>query len=310
MKLASSLLVLLGAGLITGAGSTGCAAHDEDPAASSTQHLDQADVPNPSGVYVASVTANGTGCPAGSWQGWISDDGQTFLVTFQGYEATVFPGVAFAVKDCTLSINLKTPAGLSFAVTSFRHHGFAFLEKAGMKARQTAKYYFMGNPTAAPELRSDISGPFDDAFEVGDEVAVENRVWSECGTERTLNAQTRLVLQNDSEEDGSGFLDTVAVSGSLDAQFRIGLAWKTCGDDADAGPGPATGDDGGSPSNPPAPGSGDGADAGSGSAPPVAPGDGPRGDDGSGSGGSTPAPIDDRDAGAPGDPSLDPSAGR
>ena len=39
-------------------------------------------VPNPSGAYVANVTANGMGCPAGTWDAKISRDGKTFEVAF------------------------------------------------------------------------------------------------------------------------------------------------------------------------------------------------------------------------------------
>ena len=35
-------------------------------------------VPNPSGAYFARISANGSGCPAGSWQAAISDDGKVF----------------------------------------------------------------------------------------------------------------------------------------------------------------------------------------------------------------------------------------
>jgi hypothetical protein len=239
MKLATSLVLTLGAALAAGAGQLGCASTADD-AAKTSQNLSGetsgVDVPNPSGVYVASVTANGTGCPAGTWAGQISEDGQSFLVTFQAYEATVFPGVAFAIKDCTLGINIKTPSGLSFAVTSFKHAGFASLSKEGMSAKQTAKYYFMGDPVGAPTLSATLTGPYDDIFVIEDDVAIENQVWSPCGTERTLNAQTRLVLYNNADKSGVGFLDTAAVAGHVDYQFHIGLAWRQCGDAADAGP--------------------------------------------------------------------------
>ena len=300
MKLCPSLAFFAAAVAASGlgVGTVGCHGASDDSAASG-QALDEAgvDVPNPSGVYVANVTANGTGCPTGSWNAQIAEDGQSFLVTFQAYETTVFPGVAFSIKDCTLGINIKTPAGLSFAVTSFKHAGFAFLDKAGMTAKQTAKYYFMGNPLPARELSSTLTGPFDDVFVVSDEVAVEDQVWSPCGTERTLNAQTRLVLQNNSDKSGNGFLDTAAVAGHIDYQFHIGLAWKQCGDDADAGPPPPPpADDAGTPAPDAGSSSDDRADAGAPAdpgTPPAPPGDGttptPPPRDGSG---DTPPPTD------------------
>ena len=71
----------------------GCSgAASDDIETSSAQALGQAiDVPNPSGAYFASVTANGTGCPAGTWDAAISPDGKAFTVTFASYEAIVNP---------------------------------------------------------------------------------------------------------------------------------------------------------------------------------------------------------------------------
>src|SRR5689334_16950522 len=107
-----ALLVAL-ATVVGSIGAAGCAADgtDETPAHASEALGDGVNVPNPSGAYFANITANGTGCPAGTWQAAISPDGAAFTVTFSGYEATMKPGDAFVVKDCTLAINLKTPEG-------------------------------------------------------------------------------------------------------------------------------------------------------------------------------------------------------
>ena len=64
----------------------GCATNAEE--IGTTDQALGVEVPNPSGAYVARVSANGTGCPAGTWDGAISPDGKTFTVTFSSYEAT------------------------------------------------------------------------------------------------------------------------------------------------------------------------------------------------------------------------------
>jgi hypothetical protein len=225
------LLLSLAATLV-GVGATGCAAPaspDEETGAA-TEALGQSiNVPNPSGAYFASVTANGSGCPAGSWEAGISDDGQAFTVTFSGYEAVVEPGAAFSIKDCALAIDLKTPEGFSFSVSSFHYQGYAILDQPGMTAKQTAKYYFMGNPVPARELRSDMNGPYDSSYVFSDQIGVADLVWSPCGATRRLNAQTRLVLQNNAQKTGSGYLNTTSVDGEVKTVFRFGLAWKQCG---------------------------------------------------------------------------------
>jgi hypothetical protein len=208
---------------------TGCAAApgEEEPTAEAEAALGQTiDVPNPSGVYLASLSANGTGCPAGSWEAAISEDGKAFTVTFSSYEAIVEPGKAFSIKDCTLGLDLKTPQGVSFAITSFYYQGYALLDRDGMTAKQTAKYWFMGNPAAGTENARELSGPYDDSYLFMDEVPVPSLVWSPCGTQRRLNALTRLVLRNNASKTGSGYLNTSSVDGDLQMVFH--LSWRKC----------------------------------------------------------------------------------
>ena len=221
MKRASSLLVLV-LGALASVGAAGCAADAEvEPVDEANAALGNTiDVPNPSGAYFASVTANGSGCPAGTWGADISPDGKAFTVTFSQYEALVDPGQAMQIKDCSLAINLKTPEGYSFSVSSFHYQGYALLDQPGMSARQTAKYYFMGNPVPAVELRSDMRGPYDDSYLFSDQIGIADQVWSPCGAQRTLNAQTRIVLQNNPQKTGSGYLNT----SSIDTEIKTVLA--------------------------------------------------------------------------------------
>ena len=234
MKLFSSLAVSLLA-LVATVGASGCAADSTGPDADAEEMGESSaalgstvTVPNPSGAYFASVTANGSGCPAGTWDAAISDDGKAFTVTFSSYEAIVEPGQSFSIKDCSLAIDLKTPNGLSFSISSFHYQGYAILDQPCMTARQTAKYYFMGNPVPARELRSDMVGPYDNSYVFSDQIGIVDLVWSPCGTQRRLNAQTRLVLQNNRTKSGSGYLNTTSVDGEVKTVFRFGLSWRTC----------------------------------------------------------------------------------
>jgi hypothetical protein len=226
-----TLLVSLTAALAC-VGAAGCTADSSDAsedAVPQAQELTQTvEVANPSGVYFASVTANGTGCPQGSWDAAISEDGKAFTLTFSQYEALMEPGQSMAIKDCAIGIDLKTPSGFSFAVSGFHYQGYAILDKAGMTARQTAKYYFQGNPTPAVENREDMSGPYDDSYVFSDKIGIADLVWSPCGTTRRLNANTRLVLRNNWQKTGTGYLNTTSVDGEVKTKFVFDLSWRTC----------------------------------------------------------------------------------
>ena len=82
-------------------------------------------LPNPEGVYFAEVNANGTGCPAGTWETSLSPDGETFTTTFSAYEAIVDESKSIAVKDCLLAIKLHSPQGLSYSVSQFHYSGYS-----------------------------------------------------------------------------------------------------------------------------------------------------------------------------------------
>jgi hypothetical protein len=133
------------------------------------------------------------------------------------------------IKDCTVAIDLRSPEGFSFAVSSFYYQGYAALDQGGMTAKQSAKYYFQGNPVPSNEKRSDMVGPYSDSYMFSDDVGLADVVWSPCGAQRRLNAQTRLVVQNNPSKAGTGYLNTSSVDGSLKTVFRFGLTWKQCG---------------------------------------------------------------------------------
>lgn len=179
---------------------------------------------DPAGVYFAEVVANGTGCPAGSWNTELSSDGQTFTTTFSKYEASVDETTSVSIKDCQLAIKLHSPQGLSYSVESFYYSGYSYLEQ-GVTGRQIANYYFQGNPVNADEARTDLVGNYDDTYLFTDKVELADTVWSPCGLDRDLNITTRIRLQNSSPKR-NGYMNLTAVDGS--AKLELKLAWRTC----------------------------------------------------------------------------------
>ena len=224
-----SRLGLVASAALVSVGAAGCSqdTSDVDSSVDSTEALTNGiDVPNPNGSYFAKVTANGSGCPAGTWDASISDDGQTFTMRFSSYETTIDPGQAIAVKDCQLAIKLHSPQGLSYSVSNFYYSGYAFLDQAGMTAAQTAKYYFQGNPLASSENRSDLRGPLDKEYVFSDKIGTVDLVWSKCGLDRDLNVATRVMARNNTRKTGSGYISNTTVDGSVELKFK--LSWRRC----------------------------------------------------------------------------------
>lgn len=147
--------------------------------------------------YITKVTANGTGCPAGSWK--VDAAGN---LTFTKYEVEASPKQPGpqATVNCQLAVSLEGHEDLSFAVASFTYGGYAFLEQ-GTSLNANARYYWQGNPVAGTEEnRLTLSGPMDSDFLLRDEVAVADRVWSLCGVTRDLNINTRIQVSRAANE--------------------------------------------------------------------------------------------------------------
>jgi hypothetical protein len=182
---------------------------------------------DPRGGFIADVIANGTGCPAGTWETSLSSDGQTFTTTFAGYETEVNRRTSGSVKDCVLTVKLRSPGGRSFSIQSFFYQGYAFLER-GVSGRQSAQYYFQGDPASGSSAETNLRGPYDRSYLFNDDVAVKN-AWSPCGEERNLNIITRIRLTNDNS-GRTGYMNMSTADGNSKLVFR--LASRSCrGDD-------------------------------------------------------------------------------
>jgi len=185
----------------------------------------QTEVKDPKGAYIASITANGTGCPAGTWDVNLSGDGLTYTVTFSGFEAEVDRTKMVSVKDCNLLFKLHSPQGLSFTVDEFYYGGYMYLED-GVQLRQQATYYFQGAAGDQETVVTDTTGPQDKSFLIQDTREDLNFVKSRCGTDETLIVRPTLRLLNSSNPRRNGYANIAAVDGSRQLVFK--LSWKRC----------------------------------------------------------------------------------
>lgn len=216
-------------GLVHGAvvfalGAAGCAA-DEVAEVAEVESKTQELVTQNETVF-ASVWANGTGCPEGSWNTEISPDGKVFTTTFSEYTTSVDQNSSTSIKDCQLSIKLRSPGGLSYAVSTFSYSGYAFLDP-NVSARVSARYYFQGNSLGPDSNRQTLWGPYDNSYVFEDNIQTKDWVWSPCGAERDLNIQTRLIMQN-GDPRGNGYANLAAIDARAETKLVVKLSWRTC----------------------------------------------------------------------------------
>ena len=184
----------------------------------------RAESPDPGLVNVNSISYAGTGCPAGSVAGNISEDARAFTVLFDAYTAEAGPGLALREgrKACVLNIDLHIPQGWQYSILTVDTRGFLNLER-GTSAFQQNKYYFQGDLRSSTK-RSDFYGPLVKDYTVRDLIGIESLVWSPCGVNRSLNVATSAGVMANS---GRRALATVD---SIDGEFKLiyGINWRHC----------------------------------------------------------------------------------
>lgn len=179
-------------------------------------------VRKPSGAYISRVTAYGTGCAAGTWDVNLNADGRSFDVTFAEFFVEVDRSRAVSVKNCTLSIDLHSPEGLSYTVDTMGFNGWTYLEE-GVQMRQQTSYYFQGHPDEGETVTTDLVGPREGDFLVLDTREDVNLVRSRCGKDQTLNINMMLRLLNTESPRRNGFTSIESIP-----QRPLSLSWKRC----------------------------------------------------------------------------------
>lgn len=177
-----------------------------------------------SDLAISSVSANGSGCPAGSWS-VVPTAPNTLDLRLSSDVAAVTPSKTIEVKDCQLAVKVTSAAGLSYSVKSVSFTGRASL-RAQAQAELTANYYFQGDPSRSSRGSRSFSAPASGDYTFQHEVAAADAVWSPCGVERELNLSTRVRLLNGTSNDSSSF-ELTRVSG-------LQLAVRPCSEGAGA----------------------------------------------------------------------------
>jgi hypothetical protein len=180
--------------------------------------------PNPTEVFVESVTYDGTGCPQDSVTSSFSQDRTGFTLQFDQFVASKGPGVPAedAVKTCQLNLNLKVPQGWQYSIGTIDYRGFVSLPKR-MKATQQTTYSFEGDAEPA-SADTTFVGPTAKDYLIRDTLPFSTVVWSSCDVVRPLTVTTQLSLRGTALDPGQ--ISNELVDGKI--QFVLALQWKEC----------------------------------------------------------------------------------
>lgn len=166
----------------------------------------------------------GTGCPAGSASAVLSPDQKTISILFDQYVVEAGGNKLLDRKNCNIAIPVKVPQGFSVAVFAIDYRGFIGLP-SGASAQLNVEYFIAGNGRGLRTSKF-FSGPSTSDYLKTDSLEMESVVWSECGANTNLRANTTLRVQ--SNRLGQQAMATVD-SADVRAGLVYHLQWRRCG---------------------------------------------------------------------------------
>ena len=103
----------------------------------------QSDGPPTKDITIESINYAGTGCPAGSVAGTLSDAKNILTLAFDSYVAQSGPNInpSEQRKACTLTIKIKYPSGYQYSLFTADYRGYAAIS-SGSNGTIKSQYYF------------------------------------------------------------------------------------------------------------------------------------------------------------------------
>jgi hypothetical protein len=165
----------------------------------------------------------GTGCPFGSASVSLSPDSKAISILFDQYVVEAGGSKAFDRKNCNIAIPVHVPNGYSVAVMAIDYRGFVGLP-AGARANLTVDYFLAGQGRGVRSTKS-FRGLTTDNYLTTDRLGLESVVWSKCGADTILRANTQMLVNSNSRREQA--MATVD-SADIEAGLVYHIAFRQC----------------------------------------------------------------------------------
>ncbi|GBG91284.1 hypothetical protein CBR_g52169 [Chara braunii] len=175
--------------------------------------------PPPGSVTINGFSYAGDGCPPGSLEFALSEDGQRMTPMFTKFTATTHKSAAHRTRRCQMSVDLSYPEGFAVGLGSVTFGGYAKLD-GGVSGSIKAFYYIPGK-TGTARLTRKIQGPMDDNFEYTN--GFDLALYGECGNKQTLSVGLEVTVKPGKKPKGAGgIIQLKSLPNAWD------LVWKQC----------------------------------------------------------------------------------
>ncbi len=165
----------------------------------------------------------GTGCPAGTAGIALSPDQKSISILFDQYVVEAGGSKTLDRKNCNIAIPVHVPSGYSVSVFAIDYRGFVGLP-SGARAQLNVNYFLAGQGRGVSSSKT-FRGPNNDDYLTTDRLGLEAIVWSGCGADTILRANTSMMVQTNGRRDQA--LATVD-SADVNAGLIYHIQWKRC----------------------------------------------------------------------------------
>ena len=174
-------------------------------------------------IQLGSPSYGGTGCPAGSASVSLSPDNSAISILFDQYVVEAGGAKAFDRKNCNIAVPVHVPQGYSVSVIAIDYRGFTQLP-AGARASLNVNYFLAGQGRGVNSRKS-FFGPTSQDYVTSDRLGIEAIVWSGCGADTILRANTSMLVQsNQRKEQAMATVDSADIRSGLIYHVQ----WRTC----------------------------------------------------------------------------------
>ncbi len=175
------------------------------------------------GLELGEPTYGGTGCPMGTAAIALSPDQSQLSILFDQYVVEAGGSKTVDRKNCNIAIPIHVPQGYSISVMQIDYRGFLALP-SGSRAQLSVNYFLPGAGRGVNSSKT-FYGPSTSDYLKQDNLGLQAIVWSACGADTILRANTSLFAQTNSRrEQALATVDSADVSSGL----IYHLQWRQC----------------------------------------------------------------------------------
>ncbi|RKS79106.1 uncharacterized protein DUF4360 [Actinomadura pelletieri DSM 43383] len=182
-------------------------------------------VRGPDGAKVEVVSVNGSGCPAGTVNAYLTQDTNQIRLGYSDFAARTGPdsNLPDLRRNCQVSLKMHMPEGFTYGIVSASHLGYALIQE-GANAVVKVEYSFRGTPSP---FRHTVNGPIDDIWWFPVPPPIDSPTWKPCDEDRPLRINSELRIHPGTSDPSK--VNFISMDSLEEGPHHVyALAWKTC----------------------------------------------------------------------------------